>query len=69
EAMEALKILLGVGETLAGRLLLYDALSEDFRTVNLRRDPDCPACSDEDHPPRIVEYDQYCTPAGGVARR
>ena len=69
EAMEALKILLGIGETLAGRLLLYDALDEDFRTVNLRRDPDCAACSDEDHPPRLVEYDHYCTPAGSVSRR
>jgi molybdopterin/thiamine biosynthesis adenylyltransferase/rhodanese-related sulfurtransferase len=68
QATEALKILLGVGETLTGRLLLYDALDEDFRTVNLHRNPECPACADEEHPPRIVEYDQSCTPAGSVAR-
>ncbi len=68
EAMEALKILLGIGETLVGRLLLYDALDEDFRTVTLLRDPDCPACADASHPPLIVEYDQHCTPAGRVDR-
>ncbi len=68
EAMEALKLLLGIGESLAGRLLLYDALEEDFRIVALRRDPDCPACADESHPPQIVEYDQHCTPAGNVPR-
>ncbi len=68
QAMETLKLLLGIGETLAGRLLSYDGLSQEFRTLNIRRDPSCPACSDETHPPAIVEYDQSCTPAGVVAR-
>ncbi len=68
EAMEAIKLLLGIGEPLVGRLLTYDALTEEFRTLNLRRDPSCPACGDEDHPPKLVEYDELCTPAGSVPR-
>ncbi|HDL48934.1 MAG TPA: molybdopterin-synthase adenylyltransferase MoeB [Actinobacteria bacterium] len=68
QAMETLKILLGIGETLTGKLLTYDALEEDFRTLNLYRDPACPACADESQPPKIVEYDHYCTPAGTVPR-
>jgi sulfur-carrier protein adenylyltransferase/sulfurtransferase len=68
QAMEILKILLGIGDTLSGRLLTYDGLSQEFRTLRIRRDPACPACSDESHPPAIVEYDQFCTPAGVVAR-
>ncbi len=47
QASEALKILLGIGETLLGRLLLVDALGTRFREVRLRRDPACPACGDE----------------------
>ena len=68
QAMETLKILLGIGETLSGRLLSYDGLGQEFRTLKVRRDPSCPACSDENHPPQIVEYDQFCVPAGTVAR-
>jgi sulfur-carrier protein adenylyltransferase/sulfurtransferase len=68
EAMEAIKILLGIGETLVGRLLTYDALTQDFRKLKLRRNPDCPACADESMPPAIVEYDDLCMPAGSVAR-
>jgi sulfur-carrier protein adenylyltransferase/sulfurtransferase len=43
---EALKVLLGVGNTLAGRLLLFDALETEFTELQLRRDPECPVCSD-----------------------
>lgn len=68
EAMEAIKLLLDLGEPLIGRLLIYDALEEEFSTVNISRDPDCPACSDPDRPPMIVEYDQTCRPAGNVVR-
>jgi molybdopterin/thiamine biosynthesis adenylyltransferase/rhodanese-related sulfurtransferase len=46
QATEALKILLGIGETLAGRLLLFDALETEFTELKLRRDPSCPVCSD-----------------------
>ena len=68
QTMETLKILLGIGETLSGRLLTYDGLSQEFRTLRIRRDPTCPACSDENHPPELVEYDQFCTPGGVVTR-
>jgi hypothetical protein len=42
-----LKLLLGIGETLAGRLLLFDALDTSFTELKLRRDPECPVCSDK----------------------
>ena len=47
QANEALKVLLGIGNTLAGRLLLFDALETEFTELQLRRDPHCPVCSDE----------------------
>jgi hypothetical protein len=47
QANEVLKVLLGIGETLAGRLLLFDALETEFTELKLRRDPKCPVCSDE----------------------
>ncbi len=62
QAMEALKLVLGIGDTLAGRLLVYDALEQDFMTVAVSRDPECPACRDPDHPPVIVDYDETCLP-------
>src|SRR4029078_7750635 len=46
QANEALKVLLGIGNTLAGRLLLFDALETEFTELKLRRDPECPVCSD-----------------------
>ena len=46
QANEALKVLLGIGDTLAGRLLLFDALETEFTELKLRRDPNCPVCSD-----------------------
>lgn len=68
EAMEAIKLLLGLGEPLVGKLLTYDALEQEFRQLKLRRNPDCPACADRSRPPAIVEYDDLCMPAGSVAR-
>jgi molybdopterin/thiamine biosynthesis adenylyltransferase/rhodanese-related sulfurtransferase len=62
QAMEAIKLLLDIGEPLKGRLLAYDALEESFRTFRVLRDPECPACS---HPPDqlvIAEYDELCMP-------
>jgi hypothetical protein len=47
QANEALKVLLGIGDTLAGRLLLFDALDSSFTELKLRRDPTCPVCSTE----------------------
>lgn len=68
EAVETIKLLLEIGEPLIGRLLTYDALDQEFRTLNLRRNPDCPACADENRPPKIVQYDELCLPAGSVGR-
>lgn len=49
QALEAIKVLLGLGEPLIGRLLLFDALSFDMRTLRLRRDPACPVCAQRGH--------------------
>lgn len=68
QAAETIKLLLGIGDPLVGKLLTYDALDQEFRTLNLRRDPMCAACGDEDRPPRIVQYDDLCRPAGSVDR-
>ena len=64
QAVEAIKLLLGIGRPLVGKLLTYDALDQDFRVLNVRRDPECVACSDEERLPTIVDYDQFCVPAG-----
>lgn len=68
QAVEAIKLLLGIGETLVGRLLTYDALTQEFLDLELRRDPDCPACRDESSPPRLVDYDAGCVYAGPGTR-
>ncbi|MCI0545124.1 MAG: molybdopterin-synthase adenylyltransferase MoeB [Actinobacteria bacterium] len=62
QAMEAIKVLLGIGDTLKGRLLVYHALEEEFTTLVVDRDPACPACADPDRPPRLVDYDDACRP-------
>ena len=59
QATEAIKLLLGVGETLAGRLLLVDALRMHFRTIRLRRDPECPACGTRELQ-ALIDYDEFC---------
>jgi molybdopterin/thiamine biosynthesis adenylyltransferase len=68
QAMEAIKILLGIGDTLTGRLLTYDSLDQEFQTLRIERDPGCPACANEDRLPRLVDYDETCQVAGHVAR-
>lgn len=68
QAMETIKVLLGIGDILSGRLLVYDALEQDFMSVTVKQDPSCPACSDPDRPPALVDYDELCRPAGNVER-
>ncbi len=63
QGMEALKLLLGIGDTLAGRLLLVDALGATFDEVTLRRDPACPVCGEHAEPIRYIDYEEFC--AGG----
>jgi adenylyltransferase/sulfurtransferase len=60
QATEALKLIIGAGETLAGRLLHFDALKMRFREFNLRRDPDCPVCGDRPTIFAPIDYEQFC---------
>jgi molybdopterin/thiamine biosynthesis adenylyltransferase len=62
QALEAIKILLDLGESLSGRLLTYDSLEQSFRTFKVRRDPHCPACSIDPERVVIAEYDEHCSP-------
>jgi molybdopterin/thiamine biosynthesis adenylyltransferase/rhodanese-related sulfurtransferase len=62
QAIEAIKLLLDLGEPLVGRLLAYDALEETFRTFKIRRDPACPACGEHAGQIVIAEYDDLCMP-------
>jgi molybdopterin/thiamine biosynthesis adenylyltransferase/rhodanese-related sulfurtransferase len=62
QAMETIKLLLGIGEPLAGRLLAYDALEESFRTFKVNRDPECAACSIPKEQLVIAEYNDLCMP-------
>jgi adenylyltransferase/sulfurtransferase len=60
QATEAIKLILGVGEPLVGRLLLYDAFTMRFRELKLRRDPECPVCGDRPTVKELIDYDQFC---------
>jgi molybdopterin/thiamine biosynthesis adenylyltransferase/rhodanese-related sulfurtransferase len=60
QASEALKLALGIGEPLIGRLLLFDALSAEFNEVKLRRDPDCPVCGDHPTITEYIDYVEFC---------
>ncbi len=60
QATEVLKLILGVGEPLVNRLLLYDALSLEFRIVKVRRDPECPLCGDNPTINELIDYEQFC---------
>ncbi len=62
QAMEAIKLVLGLGDPLVGRLLAYDALEEAFRTFKVNRDPSCPACGPDAGEIVIAEYDELCMP-------
>jgi molybdopterin/thiamine biosynthesis adenylyltransferase/rhodanese-related sulfurtransferase len=65
QATETVKLILGIGETLSGRLVLYDALNMRFRELKLRRDPDCPVCGDHPTIRELIDYHQFC----GVPRQ
>jgi sulfur-carrier protein adenylyltransferase/sulfurtransferase len=61
QASEALKLALGIGESLSGRLLLFDALATDFSEVTLRRDPNCPVCGDHPTITEYIDYVEFCS--------
>src|ERR1022692_4904738 len=60
QATEVIKLILGIGDSLAGRLLLVDALSMQFRTLKLRKNPDCPVCGTHPTVTALIDYDQFC---------
>jgi adenylyltransferase/sulfurtransferase len=60
QATEAIKLILGSGQPLIGRLLLYDALQMRFRELKLRRDTECPICGDHPTIHALIDYDQFC---------
>jgi adenylyltransferase/sulfurtransferase len=60
QATEAVKLILGVGEPLVGRLMLYDALAMKFRELKLRRNPECPVCGDHPTITKLIDYQQFC---------
>ncbi|WP_425432488.1 molybdopterin-synthase adenylyltransferase MoeB [Granulicella rosea] len=60
QATEVIKLILGIGDTLVGRLLLVDALGMSFRTLKLRKNPDCPVCGTHPTVTALIDYDQFC---------
>jgi sulfur-carrier protein adenylyltransferase/sulfurtransferase len=65
QAVEAIKFVLGVGDSLVGKLLLYDAMSSEFTTVKLRWDPDCPVCGKHPTVTELIDYEAFCGLAPG----
>jgi adenylyltransferase/sulfurtransferase len=60
QAIEAIKLILGIGDPLVGKLLTFDALSMTFRTLNIRRDHDCPLCGTHPTVHELIDYEQFC---------
>jgi adenylyltransferase/sulfurtransferase len=60
QATEAVKLILGIGEPLVGRLVLYDALAMKFRELKLRRNAECPVCGDHPTVTKLIDYQQFC---------
>ena len=60
QATEAVKLIIGAGEPLINRFMIYDALAMRFRELKLRRDPDCPVCGDNPTVTELIDYEQFC---------
>jgi molybdopterin/thiamine biosynthesis adenylyltransferase/rhodanese-related sulfurtransferase/molybdopterin converting factor small subunit len=60
QATETVKLILGIGEPLVGRLLLYDALAMRFRELKLRKNPECPVCGANPTVTKLIDYQQFC---------
>src|SRR6202162_2489807 len=60
QAMETIKLILGAGEPLVGRLLLFDALAMRFRELKLRKNPDCPTCGEHRTITKLIDYEEFC---------
>ena len=68
QATEAIKLILGIGDPLIGRLIVYDALRMRFRELKLPKDPACPVCGNNPRITALQEYEHYCAPGGDVAQ-
>ena len=60
QATETIKLIIGVGEPLIGRFMIYDALKMKFRELKLRKDPDCPVCGTHPTVTKLIDYEQFC---------
>ena len=60
QVVEVLKLILGIGKPLVGKLLIYDALNTEFRSLRLRRDPNCPICGEKPTIKELVDYEEFC---------
>ena len=60
QAVEAIKLILGLGRSLAGRLLVYDGLAKEFMEVAVERNPDCPVCGDSPTITELIDYEEFC---------
>lgn len=69
QAVEALKLIIGGGESLIGRLLHFDALKMKFREFKLRRDPECPVCGEQPTITELQDYEQFCAPPTEMRRQ
>ena len=59
-AFETIKYVLGIGDSLVGRLLVFEGMDMSFRTLNLRRNPECPLCGDNPTVTELIDYEQFC---------
>ena len=60
QATETVKLIMGLGESLSGRLLIIDAMDMSFRTLKMRRNPDCPLCGDNPTVTELIDYEVFC---------
>jgi len=60
QVTEAIKVLTGIGEPLVGRLMVYDALEMSYRSLNIKKDPDCPICGPNATITELIDYDAFC---------
>lgn len=60
QVVETLKLILGIGKPLIGKLLIYDALNTEFRNLKLRKDAKCPVCGDNPTIKELVDYEEFC---------
>ena len=61
QATEVLKLLIGIGEPLIGRLLVYNALEMKFRTVKVPKNPQCPVCGPHPTITELIDYEEFCS--------